>query len=397
MRHSFLASLATRTAWIVTVATGALASGCAVESVEPVDTPLETGEQAAMSTQCLGGRLKSAPQTIGSGTGLVLLTANDLTAASNDKRCSGQSFQLGANIDMQQERTFSGLKDVETFDGKGFEIKNLQARCTGLLTSVGSGGNVRLTSVKIAGGGCDREGGVGAFANKLARSNDRLKSGYHVEKVSVAGTVSSDGVFVGGVLGHQYGSVTGLHFVGTVESTGTRPAGVGGIVGLLGMNVFIDVSSSAGSVRARGKDSFAGGIVGAVDGVCTLNRVRSSATVSATWSGGIAGYLKDCGVNDSFATGSARSGIVNVARGKTTLRRVYSTAKASWGLSSSGYPGDPTAPGADTSFWDVTASGTTSSTSGLGLPTSKMKMKATYKGWDPNTWILVDGAYPKLR
>ncbi len=51
------------------------------------------------------------------------------------------------------------------------------------------------------------------------------------------------------------------------------------------------------------------------------------------------------------------------------------------------------------SYWDVEASGQSSSAGGVGKTTAEMKQEATYTGWDfANVWDIVEGqSYPYLR
>lgn len=56
--------------------------------------------------------------------------------------------------------------------------------------------------------------------------------------------------------------------------------------------------------------------------------------------------------------------------------------------------------GPESSFWDLDTSGVDNSQGGLGRPTDALQMKQTFldAGWDfEHTWMICDGAYPRLR
>ncbi len=172
----------------------------------------------------------------------------------------------------------------------------------------------------------------------------------------------------------------GWNFYGTVNEcySISRVLGSGWDVGgLVGQNYYGTVSQcySAGSVL--GRDSFVGGLVG--DNWGTVSQCYSVGSVSGS--------------------GSYVGGLVGRNGYRSTVRECYSAGSVSGGDYVGGLVGDNDNGTVSSSYWDVEASGQSSSDGGVGKTTAEMKQEATYEGWDfANVWDIVEGqSYPYLR
>ncbi len=256
---------------------------------------------------------------------------------------------------------------IGVFDGKGHVIRNLyinrrDENNVGLFGYVGSGGEVRnlgLENVQVVGG----YWGVGGLVGWNYYGT--------VSECYSVGSVLGIGDGVGGLVGeNDYGTVSQCYSAGSVS--GDRYVG-----GLVGYNDYGTVSQcySAGSVSGSGW--YVGGLVG-----------RNSGTVSQCYS---VGSVSGIGVVGGLVGGNDYG----------TVSQCYSAGRVS---GSGDYVGglvgyndyDGTV---SSSYWDVEASGQSSSAGGVGKTTAEMKQQATYEGWDfANVWDIVEGqGYPYLR
>ena len=174
--------------------------------------------------------------------------------------------------------------------------------------------------------------------------------------------------FVGGLVGLNLGGM-----IKTIYSTGNIRGYGGAVGGLIGQNDFILTHSySAGKVTGS---SYVGGLVGSNYKV--IANAYSTATVTGT-RGNIVGGL----VGSNWAT----------------VFNTYSYGQVrSAGGGLSGFSG----PGAKTldSYWDMQASGKSTSAGGIGKTTVEMHQQSTYQGWNfYYPWKIENGiSYPTLR
>jgi hypothetical protein len=201
------------------------------------------------------------------------------------------------------------------------------------------------------------------------------------------GDVSGDGA-VGGLLGANKGVVTQCHYSGNVSGSSS----VGGLAGMNDTAGIITGCYSAGPVSAReisgggligensgdvadccsSADVEGGGSIGGLVGwneEAIITRCYSTGTVHGTWDsiGGLVGYNSGC-ISYCYSTGA-----VHGVRG-------YTGGLAGFIFFGSGTPGE----GVSHCFWDLEASGQTTSDGGSGRSTAHMKDIRTYldDGWD---------------
>jgi hypothetical protein len=237
------------------------------------------------------------------------------------------------------DRGFNG-----TFDGQGYNITDLMTyrREAGLFRRVSEGGEVTRVS--------------------LLKAEVTTAGG---EKRSVAGTL----------VAINMGTVSDSYATGSVDKRGVggSPNRQGGLVG----HNFGTIEKSHASVSVDGDDTRMGGLVGINGGV----------------------------VDNSYATGSV-SGSVNVGGlvGRNiggTITKSYATGLTEGVGRLGGLVGTKGKGGtANESYWDIEATGQSTSAGGTGLTTSEMTGTAApgnMTGFDfNNTWVSRPDDYPVL-
>jgi hypothetical protein len=176
------------------------------------------------------------------------------------------------------------------------------------------------------------------------------------DELGITGRIMSIGVvkadvtgfsLVGGLVGVNWGNVTGCYVTGIVSSTGT--SGVGGLVGenVATVNNCYSTASVSGSEQV-------GGLVGR-NWNTVSNSYSTSRVTGNSYVGGLVG-LNEGNVINSYATGSV-SGSEQVG----------------------GLVGDSNGT-VSNSFWDTQTSGQTTSAGGTGENTTQMMNIATFSG-----------------
>jgi hypothetical protein len=230
-----------------------------------------------------------------------------------------------------------------TFDGQGYEIRNLfinrpDEMYVGIFGVVGEGGVIQ--DIGVVNADVTGYGGVGG----LVGDNEGT-----VSNSFSTGSVTGTG-WVGSLVGANLGTVSNSYSTGSV----TGDERVGGLVGWNGAGTMSN-SYSTGSVTGRYS---VGGLVGATSGTVSNSYSIGSATGEVNV-GGLVGE-NTATVSDSYSTGSV-----------TGDERV------------GGLVGDN--PGTvNNSFWNIETSGRATSDGGTGKNTTEMKDFTTFSGatWD---------------
>lgn len=226
---------------------------------------------------------------------------------------------------------------------------------------------------------------------------------------SSAEVIGSNGV--GGLVGHNKGTITGCHAIGTVT-------GLGGVGGLTGYNEdLIQNSSASGDVAG---DFDIGGLVGESKRDKTIQGSFSTGGVTGIHHvGGLVGNslsdVTNCYSTSSVSGGQYVGGLVGFLGGLiadcySAGNIIYEPVESSesnpriGGLVGLGYdPND-----VHSSFWDIEASGQTVSFGGTGKTTAEMQTANTFleAGWDfinetdngtDDIWWILEGRdYPHL-
>jgi hypothetical protein len=271
----------------------------------------------------------------------ILMNDLDSTTAGYEELASptanqGKGWQpIGTKDDL-----FTG-----TFDGQGYEIRNLFINrpipiesYVGLFGVVGEGGvvqNIGVVNADVTG-----YGGVGGL---VGDNEGTVSNSYSTGNVTGTG-------WVGGLVGVNLGTVSNSYSTGSV--TGDERVG-----GLVGWNEASPVSNSYSTGNVTGRYSV-GGLVGATSG--TVSNSYSTGSVTGDVNvGGLVGENTGT-VSNSYSTGSI-TGNSNV--GGMLGRNIGTVSN---------------------SFWDTQTSGQATSAGGTGQTTAQMKDIATFSdaGWN---------------
>jgi hypothetical protein len=297
------------------------------------------------------------------------------------------------------------------FDGNGHTISHLTITGQGYLGLFGQLLSSRwftarvvslaVVDANITGSDQFGRGGVGGVAGG---SDDSSVIASSFSKGSVSG-----GIFVGGLVGKNFGSITTSSSEGSVAGEGY----VGGLVGYNhnGRNNDDSITICCSSGSVGGGDSV-GGLVGRNDGT-VRDCYSTGAITGGNVVGGLMGENWGATVTQCYSTGAVTGGnVVGGLMGENwggTVAQCYSTGAVSGiepvgGLV--GYNGDAGVY-VYSSFWDVETSGQTNSAGGTGKTTAEMQTAKTFldAGWDfvyeikngtEDTWFMPENGYPKL-
>ncbi|MHB8107799.1 MAG: GLUG motif-containing protein, partial [Candidatus Cryosericum sp.] len=186
---------------------------------------------------------------------------------------------------------------------------------------------------------------------------------------------------VGGLVGHNNGSITNSYTTGMVIGN-MYIGGLAGVNGdIQGSTSTITNSYSTASVTGNGSDG-------------------------GTLVGGLVGYNTNATITDSYSTGAVY-GVGNMVGGLVGKNDVagsiissYSTgAVAGNGTDVGGLLGYNNGDTVTNSYWDKDTSGQTTSAGGTGLSTLQMMSSGNFSGWDfIGTWNINEGgSYPYHR
>jgi len=218
-----------------------------------------------------------------------------------------------------------------------------------------------------------------------------------LEAVEINGTDDC----VGGLVGHNDGSITASYSTGVVSGGQC----VGGLVGW-NMDGSIAASYSTGVVSGG---QYVGGLVGwNVDGSIIASNSTGKAAGDRSV-GGLVGWNTGS-VGMSYSAGTVSGGHYVgglVGRNWGNITTSYSTGTVTGNTHVGGLVGDNIS-NITSSFWDTETSGQTTSDGGTGLTTTQMKDINTYlnSGWDCvdemlngtcNYWQISPSDYPRLR
>lgn len=266
---------------------------------------------------------------------------------------------------------------------------------TGSTNLGGLAGNINIADIRnshstASVSGLSRAGGfVGAF------------SAGTIDNCYATGTVNASGSYAGGLTGSSYGTIKNCYATGSVTS-GANYAG-----GLVGFNSGpIQDSYATGSVISV--TGYTGGLAGfnqdTIERSYAIGSVRSGANT-----GGLVGYNFG-NISNSYATGSVTAsgtfagGLVGIIDGSTHyIENCYSSGLVT--STAGNYGGllgiDFTGTIITNSFWDMESSAQVISAGGTGLSVSQMADSSNFTGWDfTDIWDIdssINGGYPFLR
>ena len=345
-----------------------------------------------------------------------------------------------------------------TFDGNGFEIRNIKSTN---ISYVGLFGYVENPAViQNIGVIIDPDGAItGTSANGYVGGLVGMCYGCSISDSYVIGTVvSEEGSNVGGLVGGvtQNGTISNSYTQGSVS-------GVDQVGGLAGRTSQAHITNSYSSMTVDG-NSMVGGLIGEMWHGTTSNSYASGeVTAKEEYSGGFVGIHKYGTISNSFASGDVYgkkhvggfvgenygftasaliedsyalgrvTGIDNVggfagtnneasierayARGRAygdnqiggfvgqnsggTIDQAYSTGSVSGISNSGGFAGENRWSGVITNaFWDITASQMGISDGGVALETHEIKNPSSLPNWDfSGVWLIdesINDGYPSF-
>jgi hypothetical protein len=352
-------------------------------------------------------------QKYGGGTGepnhpYLIYTAEHLNEMSDEPNDWDKHFKLMADIDLSgylYDRAviacdtndasweFEGTPFTGVFNGNGHTISHMTMtgrNYIGLLGKLGEAGmisNLGLETVDV--------NGIGIFVGGLVARNSGSITTSHI-----SGTVTGGFLDVGGLVGRNSGSITASHSTGLVVSTGenwiwgssTAPHNrVGGLVGL-NSGFIIESYSSSTTQGFNG----VGGLVGynTEDG-CVTACYSTGPVSGAIQVGGLVG----CNVGRigaSYSSGMVHGDTVGGLVGTNSVTQGEMDVVTTYGVIAS-------------SFWDIETSGQVISDGGESKTTVEMQTATTFleAGWDfieedengtDDIWWIDEGNdYPRLR
>jgi hypothetical protein len=374
-----------------------------------------------------------------------IASAEQLISIGSDPNLLNKHFVLMADIDLDPNlpggRVFTEaviaapkgdpqnperLFFIGTFDGKDHTIKNLTVHASGgewqgLFGEIGQGGrvsNLTLDGIRISGGRragalagwntgavdhCTAAGvisGTWMIGGLLGQNGGSLSHSQSTVRLQ-----GGDRTFdLGGLVGMQMeGSITDCHATGEV-SAGTKSNSIGGLVGnFYALEGTIANCWSAANVSSGQESDSVGGLVGFVMMGGTIQQCYASGQIlcgdRSRNTGGLIGSFSGYAVTDCYATSSVTGGADTWSLGELvgsaspmrgTITNCYAIGKlhveeGGWGLG--GLIGQTPMPefiAVTNCFWDVEATGVSTSAAGQGLTTAQMQSAQTYQdaGWD---------------
>jgi len=314
----------------------------------------------------------------------LVSTADELNSIGHNPRLMSEHFKLVNDIDLtgvdfyiiaSQYYPFRG-----TFDGNDHTISNFsytspEATGVGLFSYV-SNGRIRNLGLIDPNVQVDKGGFHGCLVGLLGAGN---VTHCYVESGSVTGQNE-----LGGLVGENgYGGIImNCYFTG--DATGSENVG-----GLVGQNRG-SVTTSYSYADVKGQTA-----VGGFVGRCTPGEI-----VNCYAQGNVTGQWYVGGLAGSNGSGS---------RGRTgTIRNCYSASTSLTGSQKGGLLGADWGGEVSNCFWDIEASGRTTSYGGEGKTTAEMHTAGTFSdaGWDfagetengtEDIWWILEGQdYPRL-
>jgi hypothetical protein len=328
-----------------------------------------------------GSGTQSDPFLISSSTELSYIACNNY-----------QYFLLTTNLDFSVVTPPAPIYLLGGgFDGGGHTLANLSqsipSGVAGLFGSVSGATvqNLTLSNVNVA---SVANGGAGAICNKISNStvsnchvSGRVSAGGYVGGLvgyaynsTVASStadvqINSPGNYVGGLIGYGYGSSIS-HSSSSGGASGSQWVG-----GLIGYNYNSSVATSFSTSSANGQDTI-GGLVGGTQNSSVTNCYASGGVSGGAFIGGLVGDNESTTISNSFSNGSV-SGLNSVG-----------------GLVGYSVQGNSVS----NSYWDMQASGQSTSVGGTGESTSAMQQQNTFSGWDFSAvWFYTANEIPSLR
>ncbi|NDP59739.1 MAG: filamentous hemagglutinin N-terminal domain-containing protein, partial [Oxalobacteraceae bacterium] len=284
-------------------------------------------------------------------------TATDLQGISGGL---ASNFVLGGNIDASMTSTWNagagftpiGLETTTVDYGHGPYTSTQTTPFTGIFDGLGH----TISNLSINQSGVMNLGLIGETGSSSVIRNLGIQGG------SIMGQQQ-----VGPLVGTNRGKV--INAYATADVTGSSYLG-----GLVGLN-FGSISNSYATGNVSGNGSYVAGLTGGVFNGSVDNSYATGNVNGNYMPAGLVGYLNHGSINNSYAAGRINS--------------TSNTASGLVGLNEGAV---------SNSYWNITTSGQTGSSGGIGLTTAEMQTAANFAGFNftgtpgatGNNWIMVD-------
>jgi filamentous hemagglutinin family protein len=309
-------------------------------------------------------------------------------------------YALGINIDAVVTSGWNGGAGFEpvgngsagfggTFDGLGHTI-------SGLTINAPASANVGL---------------FGFASSSLIRTS-------LIRNVGLAGGSVTGSTYVGGLVGHNSGTISASYVTGGVVGIGNYVGGLVGfsdrtisqsyatgsvagstmVGGLVGLNYgTVNLSFATGNVNGF---VYVGGLAGFSSGAISASHATGAVTAQST-AGGLVGFTTGS-ITTSYATGAVSGnvqigGLVGQSVG-ASISTSYSAGRVTGNGNVGGLIGIDSGSTVTNSYWNVTRSGQATSAGGTGLTDAQMFAAASFAGFNfigtpslaGNNWVIVD-------
>ncbi len=280
--------------------------------------------------------------------------------------------QMTADLDLTGIGFAPMIALTGTFEGNGHVISNWASGVALFVTNGGTIRNVNLVNVTMVPLGSSRPAPL-VGTNLAAGNVTNCTTSGSVNGLAAANLNSDNDIywFVGGLVSINFGTVT--HSSSSVNVIGLQAIG-----GLVGHNEgTIRTSHASGTVHATtsGSNFGVGGLAGNNIGGSILNSYATGLVQGVAQVGGLLGYSTGP-VQNCYSSGAVNGTGANIG----------------------GLIGQNTGGAISNSFWDTVTSGQAASSGGTGQATAAMQSVGTFTGWDfAGTWNAPSGSYPSLR
>jgi len=211
----------------------------------------------------------------------------------------------------------SGPPFTGTFDGQGYEIRDLSISLPGI-------GYVGLFSIVGEGGRIEDIGVVNAYVNSTAYIGSLVGLNLGTVSNSYSTGRVSGAWFIGGLVGYNQGTVSNSSSAGNVTSDN----GVGGLAG--GNSGTVSNSYAIG--RVTGSES-TGGLLGTNNGTVVYSYSLGNVTGNSRV-GGLVGYSEGTVTNSFWNTETSGQATSDGGTGRTTaqMQNIVTFSGASWNI-----------------------------------------------------------------
>ncbi len=293
--------------------------------------------------------------------------------------CTGYELETDLDFDQNNDDTITSIDSAYWNGGSGWDPIGRENSASTRYNAIFEGNGHTISNLFINRTSTDY---VGLFGATGASSEVRMVG---LEDVAVTGRD-----YVGGLAGRGRGDIRSAYTTGSV-------AGVGGVGGLVGDGVFIEIRLSYSNAAVTATGAGVGGLVGTLDtGPVTASYATGAVTATENV-GGLVGYVAGGSIVASYATGVLTGttnvgGLLGASLGSAVTNSYWDTVTTGQANSAGGGAGKttsqlqtPTAYGSSPSIyanWNVDVDGVAGADDpwGFGTGSQYPALKADFDG-----------------